>query len=173
MNYREVTIYTGEVYNVPSNINRLDDKATHGWQVRYGETKEAFFADGIIDPTGAEKSLKKAIEELKKRIAILEAPTRLRNNPCTHKNTELPAGVSGPTLRFRKGRNTAEISYQVSFPRFGLSSTTKKVYVGTENTATQEKHAEAIEMAIKIRKEAVEKYQFEATEHKRKTAEEA
>jgi hypothetical protein len=167
MKYREMVIYNGQTFMVPENIVRCDDQRTHGWQVRYGDTKEAFFPDGMNKPNGSENALKKAIKELEKRIKILPAPTGIRTATHTNKVSPLPVGVSGPAMRLRKGRNAIEYGYQVSVPRYGKGSTTVKVYVGTENTATEERHAAAIEKAIAIRKEAVEKFQIEATEAKR------
>jgi hypothetical protein len=48
MKTRFVTLATGESFNVPQGIQRLDSRSTRGWQVRYQGTK--YFPDGI---TGA------------------------------------------------------------------------------------------------------------------------
>ena len=69
MKTRTVKIFTGTVFEVPQRIQRIDTKATHGWQVRYNGTK--FFKDGNSDGTGAAKSLQDATRELIKRLASM------------------------------------------------------------------------------------------------------
>ena len=47
MEFRQRTIFSGQTFDVPKHIVRLDARSTHGWQVRYGKWK--YFADGIAD----------------------------------------------------------------------------------------------------------------------------
>ena len=38
MKFRTVTIFSGHVFEVPQSVQRIDHRATHGWQLRYGGT---------------------------------------------------------------------------------------------------------------------------------------
>mgnify|MGYP001004437387 CR=1 FL=1 len=55
MNVRVVEIFNGDRFHVPRCIQRIDHRATHGWQLRYGGTK--LFSDHTPDGSGAEASL--------------------------------------------------------------------------------------------------------------------
>ena len=46
MKTRDVVIFTGKKFKVPQGIQRIDHRATHGWQLRYGGTK--LFSDGSM-----------------------------------------------------------------------------------------------------------------------------
>ena len=75
MKFREVTIFTGRKFSVPQGIQRIDHRATHGWQLRYGGTK--LFSDGGSDGSGAAASRAAATKELvrrigKRRLAVLD-----------------------------------------------------------------------------------------------------
>ncbi len=164
MKYRDSSIFTGVTFQVPEHIVRIDifptetNSATHGWQVRYGET--AFFSDSTSDGSGASESLSEATHELIKRIHSINAPTGLRSNNCKFKQSDLPTGISGPLSRIDRRRPTlVQYNFGVSIPRFGKKLTTKSVYIGTENTVTDEKTDIALAKAIAIRNQAVMAYQ--------------
>lgn len=163
MEYRNVTIFTGQVFRVPEHIVRLDSKNNRAWQVRYGSTKEACFPDGTTDGSGARAALKKATRELLRRIRSLPAPTGLRGDIVQWKNNKLPLGVSGPAERYRKGRKVKQYSFQVSLPRFGEKSRNVHVYIATENTICRELYNRALGKAKGLRQEAERKFQEEAT----------
>ena len=165
MNYREVVIFSGHRFKVPEHIQRLDSKRNRGWQLRYGKWKS--FSDHTADGSGAEAALILAIEELNKRINRLSAPTGLRHETNSSKNNDLPVGISGPISRTRKGRRVAEYSFGVTIPRFGDKPTNKNVYIGTENTITDERLEEALAKAVDIRAKAERTYQAAATKAKR------
>src|SRR5882762_5208682 len=93
MKVRDVTIFTGERFEVPQGIQRIDSYATHGWQVRYGGTK--LFSDHTPDGSGASAALVQATKELLNRIAKLPAPSRLQRAPSGNKTSDLPVGISG------------------------------------------------------------------------------
>jgi hypothetical protein len=173
MRIREVGIFTGATFQVPEHIQRIDTRATHGWQVRYGSKEERtkIFSDFTNDGSGADASLKRAVTELHKRIKRLQAPTGLRTKPATRKTTELPPGISGPALRSSNspGR-TPYYCYQVSIPLPSGGNTTKAVYIGTENTKTHERETAALAKAIEIREQAARKYELAATKAKRAAA---
>ena len=69
MKLRDVVIFSGARFEVPEGIQRIDHRATHGWQLRYGGTK--LFSDFTPDGSGAARSLGKATRELLARIAKL------------------------------------------------------------------------------------------------------
>lgn len=170
MKTRDVVIFSGKRFKVPQGIQRIDHRATHGWQLRYGGTK--LFSDGSQDGSGASASLKAATEELLKRIAKLPAPSRLQRTPNENKTTDLPVGISGPIVRLRPGAKVRECNLSVSLPRFGAVPRRSTIYIGNENTYTVQRYKQALARAIKLREEAEETYRREATQAKRAGAQE-
>lgn len=165
MKYREVVIFSGHRFQVPEHVQRLDSRNTRAWQLRYGIWKT--FSDHTTDGSGAEAALAAAIEELHKRIDRLPAPTGLRRESNSSKNNDLPVGISGPISHTRKGRRVAEYNFGITIPRYGDKPTNKSVYIGTENTITDERFEEALAKAVDIRKKAEKAYQAAATRAKR------
>lgn len=165
MNYREVIIFSGHRFQVPENIQRLDSKKTRAWQLRYGKWK--IFSDHTTDGSGAESALAEANKELHKRINRLPAPTGLRKESSFSKSNDLPVGISGPISSTRKGRRVFEYNFGVTIPRFGDKPTTKNVYIGTENTMTDDRLNTALAKAVDLRKKAEREYQAAATRAKR------
>jgi len=170
MKTRDVVIFSGKRFKVPQGIQRIDHRATHGWQLRYGGTK--LYSDGTQDGSGAAASLKLATEELFKRIAKLPAPSKLQRTPNENKTTDLPVGISGPIVRLRPGAKVRECNLSVSLPRFGSLPRRSTIYIGNENTYTVKRYKEALARAIKLREEAEEAYQRDATRAKRAGARE-
>jgi hypothetical protein len=165
MKTRDVVIFTGKRFKVPQGIQRIDHRATHGWQLRYGGTK--LFSDGSADGSRAAASLKLATEELFKRIAKLPAPSKLQRTPNENKTTDLPVGISGPIVRLRPGAKVRECNLSVSLPRFGSTPRRSTIYIGNENTYTVERYKDALARAVELRQEAEEAYQRAATKAKR------
>jgi hypothetical protein len=165
MKIRDVVIFSGERFEVPQGIQRIDHLATHGWQLRYGGTK--LFSDHTPDGSGASDALVKATKELLHRIAKLPAPSKLQREPNGNKTTDLPVGISGPIVRQRKGARVRDCSLSVSLPRFGDSPLRRSVYIGTENTYNVERYKAALERAIEMRRNAEAAYQRAATKAKR------
>lgn len=163
MKTRDVVIHTGERFEVPQGIVRIDHRSTHGWQLRYGGTK--LFSDGT---TGAAASLAKARKELISRIAKLPAPARLQKAPSANKSSDLPVGIFGPVVRQRKNSAIRDCSLSVLVPRFGKPSRRATLYIGNENTYTPARFRLALARAIEMRTEAEEAYRREATKAKRK-----
>lgn len=169
MRTRTVTIFSGHVFEVPQSIQRIDHRATHGWQLRYGGTK--LYSDGPpADGSGAAASLQKATKELLKRIAELPAPSLLQRGPSEGKKSQLPVGISGPIVRQRRGSVLRDCSLAVLIPRFGQTSQRKSIYIGTENTYTITRYKAALKRAIEMRNEAVAAYDEAATKAKRADA---
>lgn len=169
MKTRTVTIFSGHVFEVPQSIQRIDHRATHGWQLRYGGTK--LYSDGLpADGSGAAESLRLATKELLKRIAELPAPSLLQRGPSEGKKSNLPVGISGPIVRQRRGSVLRDCSLAVLIPRFGDKPQRKSIYIGTENTYTLTRYKAALKRAVEMRKEAVAAYEEAATKAKRAEA---
>ncbi|MBI5717919.1 MAG: hypothetical protein HZC37_09570 [Burkholderiales bacterium] len=168
MLYREVEIFNGDRYRVPQCIQRIDHRATHGWQLRYGGTR--LFSDGSKDGSGAEAALALATRELLRRIGTLEAPTTLQSAPSANKASGLPPGISGPIVRGRAGGRARDCSLAVLLPRFGEAARRRSVYIATEGTFTQAKLRAAVKRAVAMRAEAEEAYRKAATRARRAEA---
>lgn len=170
MEFKTVVTAFGQRFEVPSWIQRLDNKATHGWQLRYGPW--TMFTDHTSDGSGARKSLRLARAELKKRIPTLPAPNKIRRNIAARKSSDLPVGISGPVERVRTGKSVVQYYLAVSIPRFGQRSTNKSIYIATENTYSDAKLARALAKARKIRNAAVTEYKRQHQLHRVKEAKE-
>ncbi len=168
MKVRTITIFSGETFDVPQGIQRIDHKATHGWQLRYGGTK--LYSDHSNDGSGAAASLALVSKELYKRIAALPAPSLLQKGPSRSKNSQLPPGITGPVVRVRRGGNTRDCSLMVLIPRFGDKPRRRTIYIGTENTYTLARYHAALDKAIVMRRVAEEAYEEAATKSKRADA---
>lgn len=162
MNFRRVKLPSGQIFEVPQGIQRIDAKSTRGWQVRYQGSK--FFADGMAhDPTQA---FANALHELIARIKTMPLPAGLSRTPSANKATDLPSGISGPIVRERPGRaRTAELS--VLLPRFGTSPELKKLHIGSENTYTPDRYLTALARAMELREEAIERYELATAKARR------
>ncbi len=167
MKFRDVIIFNGKKFSVPQGIQRIDTRATHGWQVRYGGTK--LYSDHSNDGSGAKDSLQRAQQELARRIATLPAPSMLQKRPSDSKSSGLPVGVSGPIVRQRGGR-VRSCSFSVLLPQYGQAPRCSSVYIGTENTYSVERYQEALEKAVAMRQEAESAYERAATRAKRAAA---
>jgi hypothetical protein len=168
MKVRKIVIFSGDTFEVPQGIQRIDHRATHGWQLRYGGTK--LFSDHTNDGSGAAASLDKATKELLKRIATLPAPSLLQRGPSANKTSQLPAGITGPVVRVRRGGKTRDCSLMVLIPRFGEKPRRRTIYIGTENTYTLARYHAALERAIEMRKVAEDAYEKATTRAKRAAA---
>jgi hypothetical protein len=166
MKTRKAIIYTGKTFKVPQCIQRIDHRATHGWQLRYGGTK--MFSDGQAGPADA---LKRATQELLERIAKLPAPSLLQTLPNKTKTSDLPVGISGPIVRTRRGSESRQCSFCVSLPQFGAKMKGTSVYIGCESNYNMQRYERALAKAIKLRKRAEQIYKADATRAKRAEAE--
>lgn len=168
MKTRTVVIFGGMTFEVPQGIQRIDHRATHGWQLRYAGTR--LYSDHSNDGSGAAASLNLATKELFKRIASAPAPTVLQRAPSANKSNNLPPGISGPVVRLRRGGITRDCSLAVLIPRYGDKPLRRNVYIGTENTYSVERFEAALVRAIEMRAEAEEAYRVAATRAKRADA---
>ncbi len=170
MKVRHITIFSGEQFDVPQGIQRIDHRATHGWQLRYGGTK--LFSDHSSDGSGAAASLQRATKELLKRIAALPAPSLLQRGPSINKRSGLPPGITGPVVRRRASSSTRDCSLMVLIPRYGDKPQRRTIYIGTENTYTIERYEKALARALEMRQAAEMAYQKATTRAKRAAARE-
>ena len=165
MKTRHVTTPTGEAFDVPQGIQRLDSHSTRGWQVRYHGTK--YYPDGQV---GADKALVAATKDLLRRIATMPAPVSLRKAPSATKSSSLPVGISGPIVVRAAGSDAQSAFLSVLMPRFGRPNEVKNIYIGSQSTYTKTRYRAAVAEAIEIRAESVAQYEEEATRAKRKAA---
>jgi hypothetical protein len=170
MKFRRITIFSGEAFDVPQGIQRIDHRATHGWQLRYGGTK--LYSDHSRDGSGAAAALQRATRELLKRIATLPAPSLLQRGPSANKRSQLPPGITGPVVRTRSSSTTRDCSLMVLIPRYGQPPRRRTIYIGTENTYTIERYESALQRAIEMRQSAEAAYEKATTRAKRADARE-
>lgn len=168
MKFRDVITAFGYTFSVPTNIQRIDHKHTHGWQIRFGRWQ--FFADHSNDGSGSEKALLVATEELRDRMMKLPARTGLRVDSNQNKSSDLPVGISGPIERVRPGRKSIQYYFQVTFPVAGEKPVNRSVYIATENTMTQERYDFALSKAIALREAGVRRFKLGATKAMRAEA---
>jgi hypothetical protein len=170
MKIRRVTLFTGEQFDVPQGVQRIDHRATHCWQLRYGGTK--LFSDHSSDGSGAAASLQRATKELLKRIAALPAPSLLQRGPSANKRSGLPPGITGPVVRRRASSGTRDCSLMVLIPRYGDKPQRRTIYIGTENTYSVERYEKALARALEMRQAAEAAYERATTRAKRAAARE-
>jgi hypothetical protein len=168
MKFREITLFNGESYVVPQCIQRIDKGSTHGWQVRYHGTK--MYSDHTSDGSGARKALTLATKDLLNRIDTMDAPVMLKVGPSSHKQNNLPPGISGPIVSSRRGSRGRSASLSVLLPTFGEPPRITSIYIGSESTYTLDRYKAALERALDLRSEAVEQYGVAATKARRKEA---
>lgn len=148
-------------FQVPRSIVRIDHRHTHGWQLRFGRSR--FFADQGRDAEGAAAALARATRLLRQRMAVLPAPTPLKERAGRNKRTALPVGISGPVERLRPGRGCAHYYLQVCIPVLGGRPRNCSVYIGTANTVDEERMQRALAKAIARRDEGLRVYRRAAT----------
>lgn len=168
MKFRAVTLFNGQVFQVPSCVQRIDHRTTHGWQLRYGGTK--LFSDFSSDGSGAAQSLALATRELMRRIATQPGPSRLQAGAGRAKSSDLPVGISGPVVRTRRGGQLRDCSLAVLIPRFGQPPQRRTVYIGTENTYTPDRFEAALARAVAMRRAAEQAYRRAETSARRAAA---
>jgi len=168
MKFRKIILNASEAFQVPSGIQRIDTKSTHGWQVRYQGTK--FFSDRANDKVCARSSMDRATEELLDRIAKYPAPITVQTSPTATKTSDLPSGISGPIVRTRSRSTARMVEFSIILPRHGQQPHRRTVYIGNENSYTSEKYNDALAKAIELRRVAEKAYQIDATQSRRAAA---
>jgi hypothetical protein len=157
---RQVKIKNHGTFAVPPHIQRIEKFepghiGTRGWQVRYRKPWK-LFSDYAHGRNGPDESLKDAIDYLR-RIYKGPTPVVFKQRMRTARSS-LPVGLSEVIIK-RKDRKVREIRIQVSIPN-GVNArhTTKRIYVGTENTITRKRYREAVRRAVALRKQCYQKY---------------
>ena len=169
MEYRTRIIFSGQSFEVPKHIVRMDSKRVHGWQLRYGP-KWTLFSDYSDDGSGAAAALMAATAELARRINKLPAPHGLRSEAHPDKANGMPLGISGPTSRRRQVHTALEYYLQVTYPVPGGKPVNRSIYIATENTLTRERYQAALKKAIAMRDTGVRKFKLATTKAKREQA---
>ena len=168
MEFRTRTIFSGQTFEVPKHIVRMDSKKVHGWHVRYG--KWVLFSDYSNDGSGAMAALAAASAELARRISKLPAPHGLRSEAHPDKANGMPLGISGPTSRRRQVHTALEYYLQVTYPVPGGKPVNRSIYIATENTLTRERYQAALKKAVAMRDTGVRKFKLATTKAKREQA---
>lgn len=153
---RTVTVNNWGSFIVPRHIVRIDsscrtDKSeTHGWQVRYKGTK--FFSDSLRHDRSRSpaSALSLAIKLLASRYQGQSVPLRLTEQASKTEKTGAP-GVR--IVRRINRRDFEEVFVEVGHPTYGKSPF--RLYVGTANTATQDRLDAALQRARELRQKLV------------------
>ena len=103
---------------------------------------------------------------------VRQCASRLQRAPSGNKASGLPVGISGPVVRQRPGARVRDCSLSISLPRFGDAPRRSSVFIGTENTYSEERYLAALAKAIGLRERAEAAYQRAATRAKRAEAQE-
>lgn len=156
MKFRDLVLPSGECFQVPQYLYRIDRGSTHGWQLRYEGSQ--LFSDHVSPCKGPRDSLERALRELEARMSRFAKPTLLKTNIASHKRLDLPVGISGPSVLYRERSNIHECRLLVILPRFGKPSQRSSVYISTTNTYTADKFNKALQKAIAKREEALRLY---------------
>ena len=125
-----------------------------------------FFSDHTHNRAGAAAALEHAVAALHKRVRRLPAPTGLKTEVAGWKKSGLQVGISGPREHRREDKQVAYYSFQVSVPLANGGSTTRQVYIGTQNTVNDQRFDEALAKAVLLRDAAVELYKQAKTRAK-------
>lgn len=95
MKFRDLVLPSGECFQVPQYLYRIDRGSTHGWQLRYEGSQ--LFSDHVSPCKGPQDSLERALRELEARMSRFAKPTLLKTNNASHKR--LDCDKLAPSLR--------------------------------------------------------------------------
>lgn len=136
-------------FRIPTNVARVDHKLTHGWTVRFlsrGTRSSKFFSDNLLG--GPRKSFRAA---------------------CAYANEHRPMPATqaieqpGGGMRFidvvARGRKTSLVYLELSGIRLGAAP--RRLYVGTSNTASDERRQNVWEKGLRLRQEMIRLYKAE------------
>jgi hypothetical protein len=151
-------------FKVPRYVIRVDvddpgKAGTHGWQVRYDKPSK-FFSDptkrrGIRSP---KDSLGEATDYL---VSIYRGPrSKIRDTPTKRKASPIAEAGIRLVIKQHKGKASKETYVEAVPPTRGASS--KRFYVGTENTTTPERLVAAIKKARVARQLMVSEHLHQA-----------
>ena len=136
-------------FEVPTNVARVDHKTTHGWFVRFwakGFSTTKLFSDNPCG--GPQKSFR----------AACAYADEYRPMPETQAIEDRGGG-----MRFieahRGGRKTPVVYLELSGIK--RAAPPKRLYVGTKNTATPQRHAAAWQKGLRLRELMLRRYKAE------------
>lgn len=147
------------IFEIPRYITRVDvDElglaGTHGWQVRYVKPS-TFFSDAI---DGKRASPRQSLARAKRYLAAIYNGPKVQIRTTPTKRKKNPIQEAGIRLVERKmAHKTVKDIYVEAVPP-SHSIAPKRVYVGTERTATPERLEAAILVARAIRADMVKKH---------------
>ena len=158
LEYREVAVKNNGVFRVSPYLVRIDiDEigyaGTHGWQVRYQRPWKLFSDSKFKTPKRALSEAQAFLTQQKGHGLYRRA--NLKKVSHHNKKNSLPVGI---TKKSEKHWNGTIRFFQVRIPLGFRKHTTKKVYIGTDNTITAKRIKQSLQKAIEIRKKAVMNY---------------
>jgi hypothetical protein len=134
----------GYEYGVPKHVVRLDAPNLAGWQVRWDGTR--YFSDSAFG--GAEGSFHAATAHLRKVWRPVKKKT-------ARGRAGRPGAEAGISLITDSRDGVPVVYVQATGPKAGI---VRRIYVGTENTATVERVRKATRVARAWRAEQLRKY---------------
>jgi hypothetical protein len=151
--HRDFVTRSGATMRVPRHVVRIDiEDGTRGWQVRYrGRTR--FFSDRNREfPFGTpQTSLARAIDFL---ADIYEGPNPpLRS--IESRSKLFPTGIPGVRIRHRMEKSGTCLVTYVEVDALERGSGSKRFYVGTSRTATEERLLHQFDLAVAYRSQSV------------------
>lgn len=143
-------------FHVPMYIVRCDSlktngSATHGWQVRYSGSK--FFSDSVYDARfkNPQSALDAATQYLAARFKGRN--TCIRMIPLKSKKS--PIKDVGIRLVSKKPRDRNVSEYYMEVTNMSNKLSPKRIYVGTDNTISEERIALALSRAREERSKLI------------------
>ena len=139
MKTRNVVIHTGERFEVPQGIQRIDHRSTHGWQLRYGGTK--LYSDGARGRRrragGGGPSCCAASPRCRRPRAA--APHQRPQSAATAGGHHRPGGALPARLQHD---GLEPVGLAAALP--GETPLRRSVFIGTQNTYTPERYLAAL-----------------------------
>lgn len=151
--HRDFVTRSGATMRVPRHVVRIEIKdGTRGWQVRYrGRTR--FFSDRNREfPFGTpQTSLARAIDFL---ADIYDGPNPpLRN--IESRNKLFPTGTPGVRIRHRMEKSGTCLVTYVEVDALERGAGSRRFYVGTSRTVTEERLLHQFGLAVAYRSQSV------------------
>jgi hypothetical protein len=147
--FRQAEIRGVGVFNVPTNVSRVDHKTTHGWFVRFwarGLTVTKLFSDNPFG--GPRESFKAACAYADKHRPMPETQA-----------IEDEGGGMRFIEAYKGGRKTPFVYLELSGIK--RAAAPRRIYVGTTNTATPERRDAAWRKGLEMRERMLRRYKAE------------
>jgi hypothetical protein len=147
--FRQAEIRGVGIFDVPTNVSRVDHRTTHGWFVRFWAKRlrvTKMFSD---DPFGGPR------ESFEAACASAE---KHRPMPETQAIEDEGGGMRFIEA-YKAGRKTPVIYLELSGIKHAAAP--KRIYVGTRNTATPERRCAAWKKGLEMRELMLRRYKAE------------